>query len=114
MGLPLMSRNSSASTLGPLSIARPEPSKMRPSMSSDTPNFKLSPVNSTLVCLQLALHPTDQQWYLPHLLYVDAGRAFEDLFPNQHMGSLLSRVGRKLYLHNSSVSCHKCVSMSLA
>jgi hypothetical protein len=28
----------------------PEPSKIRPSMSSDTPSFKLCPVNSTLVC----------------------------------------------------------------
>lgn len=30
-------------------MARPEPSKTRPSMSSDTPSFKLWLVNSTLV-----------------------------------------------------------------
>jgi len=30
-------------------MARPEPSKIRPSMSSDTPSFKLSPVSSTRV-----------------------------------------------------------------
>jgi hypothetical protein len=49
MGEPLMSKYSSANTLGPLSIGRPEPSKIRPNMSSETGIFKLSPVNSTVV-----------------------------------------------------------------
>ena len=49
-----MSRQSSARTLGPLSIARPEPSNMRPSMSSETPSFRLEPVNSTFVQLSVS------------------------------------------------------------
>lgn len=56
MGWPLMSRYSSGSTLGPLSMALPEPSKIRPSMSSDTPSFKLWPVNSTLVYSCVSKH----------------------------------------------------------
>mmetsp|Transcript_17087 Transcript_17087/g.55789 ORF Transcript_17087/g.55789 Transcript_17087/m.55789 type:complete len:225 (-) Transcript_17087:125-799(-) len=46
MGMPLMSRYSSASTGGPLSMGLPEPLKMRPSMSSDTGVVKMLPVNS--------------------------------------------------------------------
>jgi hypothetical protein len=42
-----MSKYSSGSTLGPLSIALPEPSKIRPNISSETPSFRLCPVNST-------------------------------------------------------------------
>lgn len=44
--MPLMSRYSSASTGGPLSMGLPEPLKMRPSMSSDTGVVKILPVNS--------------------------------------------------------------------
>lgn len=79
IGLPLISKNSSARTLGPLSIARPDPSKIRPSMSSDTPSFKLSPVNSTRVCSKSAWRPIAQDRHSPHLLYIDTGCAFEDL-----------------------------------
>ena len=78
-----MSRYSSASTLGPLSIARPEPSKIRPSMSSDTPSFKLCPVNSIRV-----LSP-NQPYALTiidgvpaHLLHIDTSSALEDLSTN--------------------------------
>lgn len=79
MGLPLMSRYSSGSTLGPLSIARPDPSKIRPSMSSDTPSFKLWPVNSTLVCSGIS-HPNPPYMVLStYLLHIDAGGAFENL-----------------------------------
>lgn len=85
-----MSRYSSANTLGPLSIALPEPSKIRPNMSSDTPSFKLSPVNSTLVCcswsVSCSLVPCG---YLPHLLHIDAGSTLEDLFM---MSAYCSRV----------------------
>lgn len=49
-------------------MARPEPSKTRPSMSSDTPSFKLWLVNSTLVygsrrqrCRFLKLHSTKME-----------------------------------------------------
>ena len=36
-------------------MALPDPSKMRPSMSSDTPILELCPVNSTLLYTLLAL-----------------------------------------------------------
>ena len=36
-------------------MALPDPSKMRPSMSSDTPILRLCPVNSTLLYRMLAL-----------------------------------------------------------
>ena len=49
IGDPLISRCSSAKTFGPLSIGLPEPSKIRPSMSSDTGIFRFWPVNSTVV-----------------------------------------------------------------
>ena len=49
IGIPLMSRNSSASTAGPLSIGLPEPLKMRPSMSSETGVVRMFPENSTVV-----------------------------------------------------------------
>lgn len=54
MGDPFISRYSSAKTFGPLSIARPDPSNMRPSISSDTPSLRLSPVNSTFDYSSLA------------------------------------------------------------
>lgn len=56
MGLPLMSIKSSASTFGGPSRSKgfPEPLKVRPNMSSDTPNLKELLVNSTVVlCRQL-------------------------------------------------------------
>lgn len=76
-----MSRYSSANTLGPLSIARPDPSKIRPSISSDTPSFKLWPVNSTFVCRQVVSIPEDSdvQLDMPHLLHIDARCSLEDL-----------------------------------
>mmetsp|Transcript_83168 Transcript_83168/g.147250 ORF Transcript_83168/g.147250 Transcript_83168/m.147250 type:complete len:215 (+) Transcript_83168:98-742(+) len=45
-GAPLMSRNSSASTTGPLSIGLPEPLKARPMRSSEIGILSVSPVNS--------------------------------------------------------------------
>ena len=61
-------------------MARPEPSNIRPNMSSDTPSFKLCPVNSTLVCGWC------QQCPIPHLRYstadlldIDTSCAFEHL-----------------------------------
>eukprot|EP00438_Fugacium_kawagutii_P014061 Skav204168 [mRNA] locus=scaffold903:408718:420898:- [translate_table: standard] len=45
-GAPLMSRNSSAKTEGPLSMGLPEPLKARPMRSSEMGIFKVSPVNS--------------------------------------------------------------------
>lgn len=88
MGLPLMSRYSSANTLGPLSMARPDPSKIRPSMSSETPSFKLSPVNSTFVCsrsisitcsIAIAMASIQLQEGCSNLLHIDACCSFENL-----------------------------------
>mmetsp|Transcript_15425 Transcript_15425/g.43831 ORF Transcript_15425/g.43831 Transcript_15425/m.43831 type:complete len:232 (+) Transcript_15425:292-987(+) len=45
-GAPLMSRKSSASTAGPLSIGFPEPLKARPRRSSEIGILRVSPVNS--------------------------------------------------------------------
>mmetsp|Transcript_3536 Transcript_3536/g.10831 ORF Transcript_3536/g.10831 Transcript_3536/m.10831 type:complete len:204 (-) Transcript_3536:253-864(-) len=45
-GAPLMSRNSSARTTGPLSMGFPEPLKARPMRSSEMGIFRVSPVNS--------------------------------------------------------------------
>lgn len=51
MFLPLISKNSSANTFGPLSIALPDPLNIRPNMSSETGILRVSPVNSTCVAL---------------------------------------------------------------
>lgn len=107
MGLPLMSRYSSASTLGPLSIARPDPSKMRPSMSSDTPSFKLWPVNSTFVCRKLVSvlrlgHSLLLE--VPHLLHIDAGGSLEDLIGIVRP-VFSTRQTFSIYLDNGSVPC---------
>lgn len=67
MGLPLISRYSSAKTLGPLSIALPDPSKIRPSISSDTPSFKLSPLNSTFVFLTSIPGVPSKTWTMARL-----------------------------------------------
>lgn len=81
---------------------------MRPSMSSDTPSFKLSPVNSTLVCKLVSdCHPTPHAAFVfAYLLHIDAGGAFEDLFRlRQHLlqetltGSTVSK-----YLDDGSVT----------
>ena len=45
-GAPLMSRKSSAKTVGPLSMGFPEPLKALPMRSSEMGIFKVSPVNS--------------------------------------------------------------------
>lgn len=50
-------------------------------MSSETPSFKLWPVNSTFVCLPSALVPTSPSLYMPYLLDINARRAFEYLNP---------------------------------
>ncbi len=49
MGLPLMSTRFSGRTAGPPSMGLPAPLKTRPSMSSDTPNWKVRPRKRTLV-----------------------------------------------------------------
>ncbi len=48
-------------------------------MSSETPSFKLWPVNSTFVYVPSALMPKFPPLYVPYLLHINARRAFENL-----------------------------------
>ena len=59
-------------------MALPDPSKMRPSMSSDTPILRLCPVNSTLVYPLSVICSTDYRVF-SDLLDIDAGGPFKYL-----------------------------------
>ncbi len=59
-------------------MALPDPSKTRPSMSSDTPILRLCPVNSTLLYRLSAIFLTVQKVY-SDLLDIDTGGPFKHL-----------------------------------
>mmetsp|Transcript_69950 Transcript_69950/g.176247 ORF Transcript_69950/g.176247 Transcript_69950/m.176247 type:complete len:204 (+) Transcript_69950:185-796(+) len=67
-GAPLMSKNSSASTAGPLSIGLPEPLKARPMRSSEIGIFKVSPVNSMWQFLLSMLLVPSNTWTMAFFL----------------------------------------------
>jgi hypothetical protein len=81
-------------------------------MSSETPSFKLWPVNSTLDCDNVSFCPMLYTQEAPYLLHIDARGAFENLIANQPL-SCLTRP-RKLYLHNSTVSYCPDISVQFA
>mmetsp|Transcript_65896 Transcript_65896/g.190923 ORF Transcript_65896/g.190923 Transcript_65896/m.190923 type:complete len:204 (-) Transcript_65896:201-812(-) len=68
-GAPLMSRNSSASTAGPLSMGLPEPLKARPIRSSEIGIFSVSPVNSMWQFLLSILLVPSNTWTMAFFLF---------------------------------------------
>lgn len=71
-------------------------------MSSETPSFKLWPVNSTLVYSYLSQCDFSLMISSPYLLHIDAGGAFENL-----LGSSIAIVTKNVfskYLNNGSVT----------
>mmetsp|Transcript_119098 Transcript_119098/g.234003 ORF Transcript_119098/g.234003 Transcript_119098/m.234003 type:complete len:204 (+) Transcript_119098:287-898(+) len=68
-GAPLMSRNSSANTAGPLSMGLPEPLKARPMRSSEMGIFKVSPVNSMWQFLLSMLLVPSNTWTMAFFLF---------------------------------------------
>mmetsp|Transcript_69951 Transcript_69951/g.176250 ORF Transcript_69951/g.176250 Transcript_69951/m.176250 type:complete len:232 (+) Transcript_69951:602-1297(+) len=67
-GAPLMSRNSSAKTAGPLSMGLPEPLKALPMRSSEMGIFNVSPVNSMWQFLLSMLLVPSKTWTIAFFL----------------------------------------------
>jgi hypothetical protein len=82
-------------------MALPDPSKIRPSMSSDTPSFRLWPVNSTFVYIPSAHLSLSFSPCMPYLLNINARRAFEHLIA---ISVYHNQPAQEPYLHNSPIT----------